>query len=135
MWKIRWRYYFVMDSFPLRILNWYVQRKDNKIMEEAERLFKFIAEKFEAEIDNVNQGPMMSSPGIKYKDKVFAFYYKEKMVFKLGQDFDPRSQGIKNFSYLNPFKKKPPMKAWFEIPFTESNKWEELAYIALNNIK
>lgn len=57
------------------------------------------------------------------------------MVFKLGAEFDPKSQGIENFSYLNPFKNKPPMKAWFEIPFTESNKWEKLATLALDKIK
>ena len=104
-------------------------------MHESERLFRFIAEKFEAEYDDVRQGPMMSSPGITYKTKVFAFYYKERMVFKLWNNFDPGSQGIMNYSYLSPFKNKPPMKAWFEIPFTESHTWEDLAHLALKNMK
>ena len=104
-------------------------------MHDAEILFKFIAEKFEKEFEEITQGPMMSSPGIKYKNKVFAFYYKEKMVFKLGQNFDMEFLNIKNYSFLSPFKNKPPMKAWYEIPFTESDKWEDLAHTALNNIK
>ena len=104
-------------------------------MQEDEKFFKLIAEKFELEYDDVSQGPMMSSPGIKYLDKVFAFYYKEKMVFKLGKDFNPSNHGIRNFSYLHPFQNKGPMKAWFEIPFSERSHWEKLTDLALNNIK
>ena len=104
-------------------------------MPEEEKLFKFIAGKFESEYRNVSQGPMMSCPGIRYKNKVFAFYYKDKMVFKLGKDFNPEQYGVTEYSLLNPFKNKAPMKAWFEIPFKESANWEKLTLFALNQIK
>ena len=38
-------------------------------MKEAKDLFRFIAKKFESEYEQVTQGPMMSSPGLKYKMK------------------------------------------------------------------
>lgn len=91
-------------------------------MDTSEKLFYSIAEKLSMENDNVSLGKMMSSPGIKYKDKVFVFYFKQQMVFKLGKEFDPPSIGINNFSLLNPFKTKPPLAGWFEIPSDYENR-------------
>jgi hypothetical protein len=103
-------------------------------MDKSEKLFYSIGEKLSTENDNVTIGKMMSSPGIKYKDKVFAFYYKQQMVFKLGKEFDPPSIGINNFSLLSPFKTKPPLAAWFEIPADYDNRWEELAKMAMKKL-
>lgn len=100
-------------------------------MDNSEKLFYSIGEILSEEIDEVSIGKMMSSPGIKYKDKVFAFYYKDQMVFRLGRDFDPSSEGINNFSLLSPFKTKPPLADWFEIPAEYENKWESLARKAM----
>ncbi|MHA2030376.1 MAG: hypothetical protein ACW99Q_13370, partial [Candidatus Kariarchaeaceae archaeon] len=75
----------------------------------------------------VSEGNMMSSPGIKYKTKVFAFYHDQSMIFKLGKGYNIDSVGVKAYSYLNPFKNKPPMKGWFVIPSSEINLWPELA--------
>ncbi|MCG8481758.1 MAG: hypothetical protein MJA31_00470 [Clostridia bacterium] len=87
------------------------------------------------ELENVEIGRMMSSEGITYKTKVFAFYYKDSMVFKLGKSFEPESLGLSNWAWLNPFKNKPPLKAWFVIPGEYENRWHELAHLALENIK
>ena len=76
-------------------------------------------------------GKMMSSPGLKYKDKVFAFYTKEEMGFRLGPDFDPDKFGVTSVSPLSPFKTKPPLKGWFMVDESESNKWQTLASTAL----
>jgi len=74
---------------------------------------------------------MMSDSGLKYKDKVFAFYHKESMGFRLGPDFDPEQFGLKNFKFLSPLKKKPPLKGWFIIDKLESDTWEALSEKAL----
>lgn len=78
---------------------------------------------------------MMSSPGLKYRNKVFAFFYEDAMTFKLGKDFEPSSLGISTFSYLSPFKNKPPMKAWFQIEAEDAEKWRELTVLSLAYIK
>jgi hypothetical protein len=101
----------------------------------SEEKFQIIAEKFMLNDKHVELGKMMSFPGIKYKNKVFAFYYQEKMVFRLGKNFDLVAEGIKNFSLLNPFKTKPPRAGWFQIPIEYSIKWEELARKALAGMK
>jgi hypothetical protein len=75
---------------------------------------------------------MMSSPGIRYQDKFFAFYYKKSIVLRLGRDFKPESVGITNYSLLSPFKTKPPLVDWFCITVADQERWEELAKIALN---
>lgn len=103
-------------------------------MDTSEKLFYSIGEKLSSENSNVTIGKMMSSPGIKYKDKVFVFYYKQQMVFKLGKEFDPPSIGIDNFSLLSPFKTKPPLAGWFEIPAEYEKRWEELSRMALQYI-
>jgi len=103
-------------------------------MDTSEKLFYTIGEKLALKNDDVSLGKMMSSPGIKYKDKVFAFCYKQQMVFKLGKEFDPPSIGIKNFSLLSPFKTKPPLAGWFEIPSDYEKRWEELARMAMQYI-
>jgi hypothetical protein len=103
-------------------------------MDEEEVFFNKIAEKITNEHRSVSRGKMMSSPGIKYKNKVFAFYYKKEMIFKLGEDFNPAQFNIKKFKLLSPFKTKAPLKAWFQIPFSERDKWEKLATMALEKI-
>lgn len=100
----------------------------------AERRFRSIAERLIHENTAVALGKMMSSPGIQYQGKVFAFYYAGRMVFKLGRDFQPESLGIRQYSLLAPFKTKPPMIDWFEIPSTEQQRWEALARYALQRM-
>lgn len=83
----------------------------------------------------VEMGKMMSCPGVTYKGKVFCFEYKDKIVFKLGKAYDMNAHGILEYEYLNPFKKKGPMLAWFVIERVYENKFEELSFIALNEMK
>jgi hypothetical protein len=104
-------------------------------MTQAEEKFHFIAEKMFQELENVELGKMMSSPGIKYKTKVFAFFYQDRMVFRLGKGFDPTKVGVGEYSLLSPFKNKAPLAGWFEIPYDYESKWEELAQIALSVMK
>ena len=98
------------------------------IMNKEEDYFHMIAENLSKEYRLVKIGKMMSSPGISYKKKFFAFYYKKEITLKLGKDFVPKEYGIKNWKYLNPFKKKGPMKNWYQLPYSEKKNWKKLSY-------
>ena len=102
--------------------------------ENEEMIFQDIISNLSLNNRHVSEGNMMSSPGIRYKTKVFAFYHKKSMIFKLGKGYDIAGIGIKEYKFLNPFKNKPPMTAWFEVSSTEVNKWSDLAEIAMNNM-
>ena len=104
-------------------------------MNEEEKLFNSISRKLVAEDGDITSGKMMSSPGIKFKNKVFVFYYKNEMTFRLGKDFILDSEGIKDFRLLNPFKNNPPLAGWFQISYAESEKWEKLARLALSKMR
>lgn len=80
-------------------------------------------------------GKMMSSPGIKVNDKVFAFFHKDEMGFRLGKQFEPEAYGVHKYHLLSPFKTKPPLKAWFILPKEEIENWQEFATIAYNFTK
>ncbi|MFC2103316.1 hypothetical protein ACFLSS_02690 [Bacteroidota bacterium] len=58
-------------------------------MSKEEKLFYSISDKMIAENNDITIGKMMSSPGIKYKNKVFAFYYNNRMVFRLAKNSIP----------------------------------------------
>lgn len=85
--------------------------------------------------NGVAAGKMMSAPALQYNKKVFAFFHQEKMGFKLGKDFDAEAYGIKEYEYLSPFKNKPPMKAWFLLPYSEGERWDELTKLALDKMR
>ena len=104
-------------------------------MPDATALFETLKAQMTADHERVEDGKMMSSPAITYKGKVFAFYYNDQMVFKLGKDFDPDTHALQHHSLLNPFKNKPPMAAWFCIPVAEHEKWEALAAEALQKMR
>ncbi len=100
----------------------------------SEKNFEYLEKKFTNGPD-VTSGQMMSSPGLKYRNKVFAFYHKEKMGFRLGPNFDPDKMGVKNAEPLSPFKTKPPLKGWFMISKDQDDLWEPLTEMALEFTK
>lgn len=79
----------------------------------------------------VDRGRMMSAPGIRYDSKVFAFFWRDAMVFRLGRQYDPAADGMNDVEHLNPFKNKPPMKDWFVVPAHHCDRWPALADAAL----
>lgn len=103
-------------------------------METAEQLFNDLRREIISHHEEVHEGTMMSSPGIQYNRKNFAFLYRGGMCFRLGRDFEPGSEGIHDYSLLNPFKNKPPLKDWFVISTEYSEKWPLLAEVALQKI-
>ena len=80
-------------------------------MDHSTSTFETIKEQLVATQEHVTAGTMMSSPGIQYKGKNFAFLYKNgTMCFRLGRTFEPESEGIHQYELLNPFRNKPPLK-------------------------
>ena len=61
----------------------------------SENRFFEIASMLSGEDKNILTGNMMSSPGIKYKNKVIAFYHRDEMVFWVGKDADLVKLGIR----------------------------------------
>ncbi|NNE27285.1 MAG: hypothetical protein HKN09_10615 [Saprospiraceae bacterium] len=97
----------------------------------GEARFHTIAQAFVAQHEGVILAKMMSSPGLKFNDKVFAFYHKDKMGFRLGTQFNLEANGIANAEPLSPFKTKPPLKGWFMIDVVEADLWPLLTEEAL----
>jgi len=89
----------------------------------------------EIERDYVELGKMMSAPGIRYKEKNYAFFFKEKVGFKLGKEFDIGAYELSHWEHLNPFKTKPPLTAWYIIGVEDVHVWEEFAGLAYDFIK
>lgn len=100
------------------------------LMKTAEEHFEFVCNTLTSN-HGVERGNMMSSPGLKYGKKVFAFLHNGKMGFRLGPNFDPDKWGLKNPEPLSPFKTKPPLKGWFLVDQKEMDFWEPLADLAL----
>jgi hypothetical protein len=100
-------------------------------MSTPEQQFAAIAQQLATESQEITTGKMMSSPGIRYRNKVIAFYYHEAMVFKLGRAFDPGTFELHDYQLLSPYKTKPPLRDWFEVAATHIDRWEELARLAL----
>lgn len=96
--------------------------------------FESVCEKLLNQHPNVKMGKMMSAPGIQFKGKNFAFFFKDEMTFKLGKQFDAASNGIFEVRHLSPFKTKPPLTAWYIISFDQKELWEPLAQMALDKI-
>ena len=97
----------------------------------GEERFEKIATQFVEGQEGVILGKMMSSPGLKYNNKVFAFFHKDKMGFRLGTSFNLEANGVKHAEPLSPFKTKPPLKGWYMVDVIEADLWPLLTEEAL----
>ncbi len=98
--------------------------------EESNPQYNSIVQMLTRQYPQVKMGKMMSSEAVKVNDKVFAFYHKGSMGFRLGANFDTQKFGVLSAKPLSPFKTKPPLKGWYMVFETESNQWEILAQMA-----
>ena len=94
-------------------------------MNQPEDLFYTIEDE-QCRDPEVQLGKMKSAPRLKFENKVFAFFSKDSMGFRLGNNFDPNKFGIRNAKLLNPLKKKPPLKGWYIHEYDESDYWKML---------
>lgn len=108
-------------------------------MTDPKTVYDAIADDLVATQTRVEHGRMMSSPGLTYDGKVFAFYWDNKgdprMGFRLGRDYDLTSLAAVDWSYLAPFKTKPPMKDWIVVGATGRQHWFELSARALEEMR
>ena len=101
----------------------------------SENRFFEIASMLSGEDKKITLGNMMSSPGIKYKNKVIAFYHRDEMVFRVGKGADFVKLGIRKPKFLSPFKSKPPMTGWICLGYGERVIWEKISRAALDVMK
>lgn len=99
-------------------------------------VYEDLFDSFIEEFDDVGPGVMMREPAVTFRNKVFMFYYADKgaMCFKLGKGFQI-DEFVESFEFLSPFKNKPPMYAWYLVSADEQHAWEELAHLALENMR
>lgn len=97
----------------------------------GEERFKSLIDQLELANEDVIKGKMMSSDGLKVNNKVFTFFHKGQMGFRLNPKFDTKAYGLNHAKPLSPFKTKPPLKGWFMVADNEADKWPELAEMAL----
>ena len=77
----------------------------------------------------------MRAPALIHGDKVFAFFHKDQMVFKLGDQTSLYLEKYPGSSFLNPFKNKPPLKGWLVVPGDYQRHWKSLTEMAYENIR
>ena len=102
-------------------------------MSREEACYEEIVDAFAAAHADVEPGKMVSSDALTVNGKVFCFYWpgKESMVFKPGKSTDTERPRMAGWEWLNPFKNKGPMKAWYQVPFGGKKNWRLLADEAL----
>ncbi|NMH87742.1 hypothetical protein HHX25_09520 [Flavivirga sp. Y03] len=101
---------------------------------EPEQYFETIRVKFCSSHKGVTAGKMMHSEAIHYKGKVFAFFStKQKMVFKLGKQFNVQVVDVP-LEMFSPFKNKKPMSGWYQLGVEYKDSWESLTNLALDTI-
>ena len=95
--------------------------------------FEEILVEMDAEHADVQVGKMMSSEALTVNGKVFCFFWGQRnaMVFKLGKDAETERASMAGWEWLNPFKNKGPMKAWYAVPLKQKRAWKSLAEEAL----
>jgi hypothetical protein len=101
------------------------------VAEEGTSRYQEIADRLSLDRAEVGQGRMMSSPGLSYRGKYFAFVQGGAMVFRLGKEITPEELGLASVRPLNPYKTKPPVAGWFVVDESEQDRWEDLARRAL----
>ena len=102
-------------------------------MSREETSFSEIVDELSAAQSDVEPGRMMSSAALTLNGKIFCFYSAahDVMVFKLGKAAETERPEMAGWQWLNPFKNKGPMKAWYEVPFARKQNWRLLAVEAL----
>ena len=101
------------------------------------KVFGEIVDLMSAAHADVEPGKMMSSEALKVGGKVFCFFRQgdEAMVFKLGKAAETERPELAGWQWLNPFKNRGPMKAWYQVPLAKKQHWQRLADEALDVVR
>ena len=96
------------------------------------QIYNNIGEKFSAQHETVS-GQMFGKPCLKIGKKAFAAFFKEEMVFKLGEQeiklLINKYPGSVNW---DPSGKNRAMKDWLQVPNEFNTDWKSLAKLALD---
>jgi len=80
------------------------------------------------------RGQMFGMPCLKHNGKMFAGFYQEAMVFKLGAPAHAKALALAGALLFDPSGLGRPMKEWVVVPVEFSSKWLELAREALRYV-
>lgn len=84
----------------------------------------------------ISIGQMFGKPCLKTSNKAFASFFKDEMVFKLGnaknEQIKMKYPGTINW---DPSGKERRMKDWFQIPTKHKNDWMELSKEAMDFVE
>ena len=98
-----------------------------------------LADRLVAGHAGVSHGKMMSSDAVTFGGKVFAFYTDKGrfagLGLRLGRDFDVEALKLADWEHLAPFKSRPPMVDWILVGSRHSDRWTELARLALKQMR
>ncbi len=99
------------------------------------QIYNDIGQQFSSQY-GTSVGQMFGKPCLKTKNKAFAAFFKEAMIFKLGQQkatlMKMKYPGAENW---DPSGKKRPMKDWLQVPSEFSNDWPILAKQAFDFVE
>ena len=94
-----------------------------------------LAEALVGKAPGVRRGRMMSSDALTLGGKVFAFHTTTGrfagLGLRLGRDFDVASLKLADWSYLAPFKSRPPPLDWIVVGPAHTDRWPALTRLAL----
>ena len=93
-----------------------------------------IAEVLSLRDGDVVQGKMFGMECIKVNGKAFAGLHHGEMVFKLTGEAHKKALGLPGAALFDPAHMGRPMKEWVQVPFEQSEIWEELAESALGYV-
>lgn len=101
----------------------------------SEQKYTEIGQQFEDQY-GTTISKMFGKPCLKTGGKAFAAFFKEAMIFKLGQEevnfLKEKYNGSCNW---DPSGKNRPMKDWLEIPADYESDWEQLAKQAMEYVE
>lgn len=102
----------------------------------SQKLYNQIGEELNDLFDS-SAGKMFGKPCLKTAgNKAFAAYFKEAMVFKLGnEEIAFLKDKYPNSTNWDPSDKKRPMKDWLQIPADFKDDWLILAKQAHNYVE
>lgn len=100
-------------------------------MTEAETLYQNIGQ----QLKHVETSQMFGKPCLKFKEKAFAAFFKDQMVFKLQHEAHQAALSLKGATLFDPSGKGRPMKQWVQVPFEHQQKWLELTQEAIKLIE
>ncbi len=98
----------------------------------ARKLYDTIAQEMASDAAGITISKMMGMDCLKVRGKLFAGFWREGRVFKLGGDTHSNALALKGSVLFDPSDMKRPMKEWVVVPYAHRAKWCALTQSALD---